>query len=591
MAWALNSRQGKCKGKVLRRSISISNNDDIPPGVVRAREKIGWNEDSVELKSMRALPFKPSGLDPLGLPHRNVKSLASRMETSPGAPVLEPLFLRTEAGEVLKRQRVNGPWFPSQTNHGQVRGSARLALDIALSPERTELAVNQFEVLIYNSSTVASKESYFNLWTSICQALKFPPLPVTKESLIQVAAVLRAAGYRASMTYVYEARARHIRAGFAWPLALDSVVADCRRASKRALGPPSRAEEIRLVWWKELRQRLGHDPHENEASCEGPAGGILVWVLCTLFLLREVEAAALTVDVSCIKLDEDRQVVSVHLSVQKNDPTAKGAWRSLACACKRDSVELCPFHVCKDLVEMQLHRLGFSDLSECPADSFPLIARRSNPRMFVEKTSFISEAQRFASLLKHYVEPAADLDVEKISGHSFRRSGAKDLARKGLPFQSIQWMARHSSNTTWIYVEEAWEEGPRRDMKLQDTMSLCELMSDVIVRVDDSETALKALEQQIVDDARLIEPSLWSEEGKQLLRSEIRKAMVPIKVGNLTSRKLHDVCEVSCLLQDPKQWSTKCGWRWAFAQRSCQPYFQFDDLPEEFALCEKCSES
>lgn len=184
----------------------------------------------------------------------------------------------------------------------------------------------------------------------------------------------------------------------------------------------------------------------------------------------------------------------LHLSVQKNDPAAKRAWRSLSCACKREGNELCAFHVGKGLVRMQLRRLGVSDLRECPADSFPLIARRCNPRMFVEKTRFISEAQRFAWMLQLHVEPAASLDDEKVLGHSCRRSGAKDLARKGLPFQSIQWMARHSSNTTWICGEEAWKEAPRQDMKLQDTMSLCELVSGVIARVDDSEMALKALE-------------------------------------------------------------------------------------------------
>ena len=93
--------------------------------------------------------------------------------------------------------------------------------------------------------------------------------------------------------------------------------------------------------------------------------------------------------------------------VQKNDPTARGAWRSLACACRREGVELCPFHVCKDLVELQLRRLGLSDLSECPVDSIPLIARRSDPPLFAEKTVLIAEAQRFASLLKLHVKLAA----------------------------------------------------------------------------------------------------------------------------------------------------------------------------------------
>ncbi len=162
-----------------------------------------------------------------------------------------------------------------------------------------------------------------------------------------------------------------------------------------------------MAWRKELQQSVGHDPCEDEAAREGPAGGMKVWVLCTLFLLREIEASALTLDGSCIKLDEGRHVVSVHLSEQKNDLTAKGAWRSLACACRREGVELCLFHVCKDLVELQLRSIGLSDLSECPVDSLPLIARHSAPRLFAEKTILIAEAQRFASLLKLHVKLAA----------------------------------------------------------------------------------------------------------------------------------------------------------------------------------------
>ncbi len=122
-----------------------------------------------------------SRLRPLEPVVRDGCPCAPMLEPLPCAPILEPLLLGTEAGEVLKPQKGNGLWFPVQTNSCHLQGSACLALDIALSPERIKLAVSQLEVLIYNSSTVASKESYFNLWTSICQALKLPSLPGDKE--------------------------------------------------------------------------------------------------------------------------------------------------------------------------------------------------------------------------------------------------------------------------------------------------------------------------------------------------------------------------------------------------------------------------
>ena len=50
------------------------------------------------------------------------------------------------------------------------------------------------------------------------------------------------------------------------------------------------------------------------------------------------------------------------------------------------------------------------------------------------------------------------IDIDRITGHSFRRSGAKALAKIGVPLDLIQYMARHchSSQAILGYVEEWW---------------------------------------------------------------------------------------------------------------------------------------
>ena len=65
-------------------------------------------------------------------------------------------------------------------------------------------------------------------------------------------------------------------------------------------------------------------------------------------------------------------------------------------------------------------------------------------------------------------------------------------------------------------------------------------------------------------------------------------ALIPLKVCNLQSLRLHSVCPTACVAGGPKLLATKCGGRWAFAAGSCKAYFAEDAAPAEFPLCETC---
>ena len=73
--------------------------------------------------------------------------------------------------------------------------------------------------------------------------------------------------------------------------------------------------------------------------------------------------------------------------------------------------------------------------------------------MQVESVRF----DRDAALVRGLVPGAAGLTAT-VTGHFMRRSGVKHLARLGVDFAAIEWMARHSSQVTWACVGDAISE-------------------------------------------------------------------------------------------------------------------------------------
>ena len=572
MSWIKQPKKAALKRSVAHESV----NEREPPGVKAARLSVGLPVGSgggklASSESSSAFSNRQAC----------VSSDISFLESEPCLTASE---LRTEAGEVLVRHRPDGPWFPK--SGGMIRGSSALALEIAKSPRRRSLAVQQFESLTYAPNSVGSKESLFAIWEALCKQMSFPVLPVSVHSLTEVAAVMRAAGYRSVKSYMFEVRSRHVRAGFAWTGQLDYALGDIKRAATRALGPKLKAEEIRLQWWTALNEALSWDPFPADSHPNSPMGGIYIWTFATLFLLREIELSALTIDSDCIQLDDVKKVVKIHLTVQKNDAAAKGAWRALACSCHKSKNIVCPFHVAAFLVELQRRRLGLSLHCDPIGAGLPLIGQRQMPGKVVDKDAFIVELQRFGNILKDTVAEASNIKIDRLTGHSFRRSGVKHLARLGVPYSTIQWMARHSSDVTMQYVEEAWSEAPRESLRLHDVQNLSEMLVTTLTRVESVEKALETAVTNLEESSSITGVVL----DKDLLRKEVRKAMIPIKVFNLSSLKLHDVSATSCLSSDPKMWVTKCGWRWAVAVGACKAYFEMHEVPPDLEACERCQE-
>ena len=494
------------------------------------------------------------------------------------------LVLRTEAGEVLKRRRVDGPWLPVTSHGNRVRGTLQLALTIASSTEKTERALRHFDDLCYTKGSLESKNSLFSTWQRIAAARGHPPVPLTCQCIREVTAILREAGYRAAFAYAVEATQRHARAGYVWSDDLAVALQDAKRAGLRALGPPIRAAEIKPLWWVMLDSQVGKSL-ENSTAPNGPAGGLDLWVVGTKFLLREVELSCLTYDCECVSLDEGRKVATLALPVSKADPLGRGARRSLGCnGCSGFFFADCPFHSVLRLVTLQGSRTGLK-LADAPIGSVPLVGQKLDAFAFVDKGPVIAEAQRVSEVMLSCVEEARGLEVARVTGHFMRRSGAKELARKGVPFAGIQWLARHSSNVTWCYVEEALEEAPRSSLFLQGTMSAMEIAFDALQRCRQVEDAVAEIETKF---------KAWTASEVAIpgscgnFKAEVRKAMIPLGVLNVSSQKVHAVQNELETLKNPKDWTTRCGWAWVAAGQDCQPLFEAEQA-KGFRLCAKCA--
>ena len=550
--------------------------DEVPPGVLAARE---------ELRAVGAAPGEARASSSWEDPRVPAPSTPV-----PGTPVVRHAEMSTEAGEDLFQVRANGPWIANPEQARLARGSARLAEDIAGSGERVENAVRNFQNLIYAPSTSATKDALFTLWCKINRRQGLEPLPMTPAMVLVNAAILREAGYRAIMSYVHEAKERHVRSGYLWTAQLQSAVQDAKRASKRAQGEVKRAEEVRYEWWSWLVEEYGQNPLANDAADDSPKDMLELIAVAQQFLLREVEACSLFLDSWCLKIDGVQQTAGLFLPVSKTDPQGAGVLRTLSCICKVREDPMCPYHALTRVVLLQLQRFGFAQLEDVPIAWLPLFGQKENSGLPVTKTAVVKELQRLACVIQERHPNKPKLNASEVSGHSLRRGGIKALGRQGIPYAAVQWLARHSSNVTAIYLEEAYEESPGYQRTMDDAKSVSERMTDLVQRHQSLEQALLRMEEELkravghqTPEVQMILPN------QAALRHEMRRAMIPKAVTNIETRVLHLVNQSSCFDEDPTRWTTRCGWGWIRAHNCSRPMFDDDDLEAvDAAKCRKC---
>lgn len=573
-----------------------------PPAVAEARRKLGLS--IVTRRERSRTPDRSNnsctilqtlirGQNVVNERAREELTSTSTGEVGEADPDVPPGFHRSglrltlHSGETLTKARLDAPWLPDQTQGKQNRGQSKLAIQIAGDEQMRQEAMTAYDALVYATGSTQAKDALFTTWVNISKAKHEEPLPLTTAKIRENAAILRSAGYRAVKSYVYEAKDRHSRAGYPWSAALQIALQDAKRMAQRAIGQVERAGEVKLEVWAMLITKFGKHPYPNEAAQGAPNAGALTWILGTKFLLREVELASLTLDTKCVQLDLGSKVATLRLPVSKTDVAGRGAARAFGCYCQTTGDVCCPFHVLVEIVNNQCQRLRVHDRSVLPEGAIPLIGQIADAGLYVDKKEMICEAQRMVKLA-NVTCPESSIAVETITGHFMRRSGVKDMARRGCAFTTIQWYARHSSKATWDYIEEAWGDTPEQALKLKSEVEFSEALANTLRRVDCLEEAIKvqtnSLEEALHHDGFNVE----CEETKKEMRKEARRALLPLFVVNLSSGAVHRPCHSFSPLVDPKKWTTKCGWPWVQGDVPCQFVYEGDDLKPTTRKCLKC---
>ena len=231
----------------------------------------------------------------------------------------------------------------------------------------------------------------------------------------------------------------------------------------------------------------------------------------------------------------------------------------------------------------QIHRTG-----RCQDDPLawetPLIGRVDNPFEFVGKEAVVAALRQDLSMLQSSEYIPTHFDVSLVSGHTFRRSGAQQLALEGVPLDLIQYLARHSSQAIAAYVEDAVERCPTAASKLMEHLSLQEQIAKLVEKVSTVEelqnrTAAALATMASSDNS----PSFNEAKARTLIESYLKPGVV-LNVGTL---KIHSTAGNS-FLQSPTDWTTSCGWNWVRAGRLTRVVASADDIPEEATRCAKC---
>lgn len=573
----------------------------LPKGVKRAREELGWNgggstsstptpvaswtpvEDTswIFVPVASAIGPKIVETNPCVKPAQALKVVdlisshscsSSSSDSRRSTEHVDTSALVTAA----RRHRPNGPLLPEQK---LMKGSLTHALKIVQSQEQMDKAVEVFNGAVYAPQTLATKASLKNTWFTVSRELGFEPLPLSCEKMTKVAAVLRASGFRSTYSYLCEVRQLHVRAGFMWTNELELCVKDIKRAAMRGLGPPTKAEEIPEDMLKEI---WTHGCHV-EGQAHWPSMRHEVWIVAIAFLLRETELAGLRMGQGETHVDLKKKTVTLFLPVSKSDPCGKGCKRTLACTCGRTRSFQCPFCATLALVRNQVSRTGLEPTDPRAAE-VPLVAALDSPWDTIKKDAVIEAIKADVErVLEERVEWQERVKVERVTGHTFRRTGAKSLARKGTPIELIQFMARHSSNAILGYVEEAIEESPNGAHRLQEHLELRELVNMALKDCKDLKESIDVVTEKLKNDTHGTSIQL----DKDYVLQTFDRWARPEVVLNVVTGKLHSTAGNS-FRSSPKEWATACGWKWITAGREAKACLESNDLHADFTICAKC---
>ena len=288
-------------------------------------------------------------------------------------------------------------------------------------------------------TTIPPVNARWAWWTRRCMARGWDPYNITPRHLSIAGALLLKGKYRSGKAYLSEIRKRFIENGGRWTQQLELRQKNLNRGLGRGLGPARQPDGIPL----ELLLDASYEHLSSLQKSVWPAAGIAVITICCAWLLRELESSGAAL--ADVTLHEGSGGscgwVEWNLPASKTDPTARGATRSLRCACPST---LCPAKAMRTVVTIsELVRQALSPVPE--AENHPLICTDEGQAMTKEQmVTFYRE-----------IAKASGIWNLRITGHSCRITGAQRMALAGHPVWTIQVFGRWGSAAVLGYVREA----------------------------------------------------------------------------------------------------------------------------------------
>eukprot|EP00435_Cladocopium_sp_Y103_P018803 s4904_g4.t1 len=391
----------------------------------------------------------------------------------------------------------------------RVGGAKPCHADDELTPNQLRGALDELVSDMYASSSRAPRDALLNTWKKF-HAKWFGNdseiLPITEEKLLKVSYLFKQGGYKSVKNYLSRIKEYHITSGYDWSDRLDVILKKCARSVLRGLGGAHRSEPF------ELLAIVNKFMHETEPLVlNGPINPVAMIVTSTLFMLREVEASALEVN----DITFTDQAVSLRLPVSKVDWQAKGCTRTWHCLCDRDLP--CVMHILKDHVNLIDELFHGTEMALFPTAAGSVCT----------KQSVVDTIRRAVDLAGGSAKDASG--NWRISGHTFRITGARTLCRWGLDPITIQLIGRWGSSAVLTYLAEAPLEGfhhrvgqpgisapLQHDYVLQETSSV----SDLDLRADmrrlvEEHNALAIESRRLKSDLTKVALQLEDNEHKQ----------------------------------------------------------------------------
>ena len=289
------------------------------------------------------------------------------------------------------------------------------------NPHDRDIALDE---LVDGFHAASSRRTFRGKWATIEKALKswgVPCFPPSRDSLMALAASLKAGNFVTADSYLYQYRLECERKGHAFSPQLDVLLKDCARSCLRGVGAPTKA--LALPFRKFVNLKVEDD---GPWSVGGPVGPACAVVIGAWFLTREIELSTTRAAHLTLGTDElGDPVVRWQLPASKTDQQALGKAMVHGCACGPAATCGCPYHAGKAQLE-RLKRLFpgkfVEDRVALDLPLFPSVEGKT-----VEKEAMVGTIVEATRRLGGQLTNADG--TARVSGHSLRVTGAQGLTK------------------------------------------------------------------------------------------------------------------------------------------------------------------